>query len=411
MTGALRTIAAVVLLTEVMRMPGNGAQIRVYHSLGGREGEALTHKLVAAFAAGNPDLVVEARHLSASEIEALLQHPSASPATGGARATFVVDNAVNLIPGAARGALAPLTHLVDEAVWQDHYDKVLQTLCYSGDLWGIPLEANPYAIYCNLDLFKAGGIAKLPETWEEVLEDARKLTRDTDGDGKPDVFGYTQCSFQFPLLLWAYGVDWLRKDGSIGFADPPAAEILHGYWELRSYSPPHVDFERGDVAMKISVSDNLERYRHINFTVIPLPRGTQRANALGGSDGTLALSLLANSDPALAKRFLAFWCERDNYLLWCTETYNLPLRKSVRESEKYRAYLDAHPHMKVFNAELDYARPRPAIPEYGPIHWLLNEAVNWAAHCPTQPSVAECQAKLDEVAGRAGQVLRARGEA
>lgn len=52
-----------------------------------------------------------------------------------------------------------------------------------GKMWGIPTEVNNYALLYNKDMYKAAGIvdasgnAKAPTTWQEVLSNAKKLTK------------------------------------------------------------------------------------------------------------------------------------------------------------------------------------------------------------------------------------------
>ena len=44
-------------------------------------------------------------------------------------------------------------------------------------IYGLPLSVDSLALYYNKDLFNAAGIATPPSTWEEVLEDAKRLSR------------------------------------------------------------------------------------------------------------------------------------------------------------------------------------------------------------------------------------------
>ena len=46
-------------------------------------------------------------------------------------------------------------------------------------------------MYYNTKMFKEAGIEKAATTWDEFVADAKKLTKDTNGDGKPDQWGFT----------------------------------------------------------------------------------------------------------------------------------------------------------------------------------------------------------------------------
>ncbi|HEY3339777.1 MAG TPA: extracellular solute-binding protein [Propionicimonas sp.] len=54
----------------------------------------------------------------------------------------------------------------------------------------IPFVSGVTAMWYNPKLLKAAGIDKPPATWPEFLADGKKLTKDTDGDGKIDQWGF-----------------------------------------------------------------------------------------------------------------------------------------------------------------------------------------------------------------------------
>ncbi|MGG5753478.1 extracellular solute-binding protein [Zafaria sp. Z1313] len=53
----------------------------------------------------------------------------------------------------------------------------------------VPLYSQAYSLYYNTELFEEAGIDAPPATWDEFVETAKKLTKDTDGDGKIDQWG------------------------------------------------------------------------------------------------------------------------------------------------------------------------------------------------------------------------------
>src|SRR4051812_46708667 len=53
----------------------------------------------------------------------------------------------------------------------------------------VPIYGLSYGLFYNKKLFKAAGISSPPKTWSEFVDDAKKLTKDTNGDGKPDQWG------------------------------------------------------------------------------------------------------------------------------------------------------------------------------------------------------------------------------
>src|SRR5690606_23070609 len=58
-----------------------------------------------------------------------------------------------------------------------------------GKRWAVPFLCNAYALICDSSLFEGAGIAEPPATWDEYLEVAQRLTRDSDGNGTIDQIG------------------------------------------------------------------------------------------------------------------------------------------------------------------------------------------------------------------------------
>ena len=54
---------------------------------------------------------------------------------------------------------------------------------YQGHPYNVPYGLDSYVMYYRTDLFEQAGIEKVPETWDELIEVAQKLTVDLDGNG------------------------------------------------------------------------------------------------------------------------------------------------------------------------------------------------------------------------------------
>lgn len=119
---------------------------------------------------------------------------------------------------------------------------VLDLFRRDGRLWALPKDFTPMVIYYNQDVFDRAGVP-YPSgewTWDEFLETARRLTRDTDGDGRADQwgFGWSRQFFYLQAWIWAGGGDILgpRKNGeprASGYLDAPATtEAVRFYLDL-----------------------------------------------------------------------------------------------------------------------------------------------------------------------------------
>ncbi|MFI5910551.1 ABC transporter substrate-binding protein [Dactylosporangium sp. NPDC051541] len=73
-----------------------------------------------------------------------------------------------------------------------------------GDVITLTYGWNDMVVYYNTDVFKAAGVEppKADWTWADFEATAKKLTADTNGDGKPDRYGFTWASNEiFPGIM------------------------------------------------------------------------------------------------------------------------------------------------------------------------------------------------------------------
>ncbi|UCH36275.1 MAG: extracellular solute-binding protein, partial [Armatimonadota bacterium] len=246
------------------------ARIITFEHFIGDGREAGMERLVANFNLQNPDVTVDARTLTESiSDDATERLGLLPPYLGNSLPDVVMAYGEFVATLADQDRIRPLDEFIagpdgiDTSIFAD---GVLDTVRYRDHIWALPIEGNPYALFCNLALFERAGVPALPKTWGDVFQAAVMLTADTDGDGQTDRYGYTQCSFQVPLLMWQAGAELVSEDLTrVTFDSEEGAQALKYHADLRTYSPPHVDFERGDVGMKLSIIENYfsGRYEHL----------------------------------------------------------------------------------------------------------------------------------------------------
>src|SRR5690606_7026629 len=74
---------------------------------------------------------------------------------------------------------------------EDYFPVPWQASTYDGKVYAIPFDIHPIGLYINRQLLEEAGVAPTPPaTGEELLETARFLNRDQDGDGMLDVAGF-----------------------------------------------------------------------------------------------------------------------------------------------------------------------------------------------------------------------------
>jgi ABC-type glycerol-3-phosphate transport system substrate-binding protein len=68
---------------------------------------------------------------------------------------------------------------------------------------GLPLDGDMYNLYYRKDLFARYSLT-VPQTWDDMLALARLMNgTDTDGDGKPDLWGAC-ADVLFSECLWTW---------------------------------------------------------------------------------------------------------------------------------------------------------------------------------------------------------------
>lgn len=110
----------------------------------------------------------------------------------------------SLYPG-----LEPLEGVLPDEDLKDYAKSLLDGGIMEDILYAIPAWANCKIMYYRTDLFEDatekenfkteyGYDLKVPETWQEYRDAAKFFTRDTDGDGKVDIYGTS-----FPAMIGA----------------------------------------------------------------------------------------------------------------------------------------------------------------------------------------------------------------
>jgi len=139
------------------------------------------------------------------------------------------------------GVLLDITEAVENSedvklddIWEKGVDKYRfdgETLG-EGAIYGLPKDLGPFALGYNKTMFEDAGIPlpdkDKPYTWDEFVDVAKQLTKDTNGDGKMDQYG-TGFNVNWALqpFVWSNGADWINEDGTkVTIDDPKFIEAL-----------------------------------------------------------------------------------------------------------------------------------------------------------------------------------------
>jgi multiple sugar transport system substrate-binding protein len=197
--------------------------------------------------------------------------------------------------------------------WPDKFvPSQVAAFNYEGKQYAIPYDWAPGGLYVNVDLFKAEGLDLPTEdwTWDDILEAAKKLTKDTDGDGQVDQWGISNLASVGSgpgSLYWivkSFGGDYWNEEiteSRMNEEGTCAAMQFLGdlIWEHQVMPTadavaatgfgPELLFANGKVAMHYALNDTASRFAELigddfNWTVAPTPTGPAgRFQFVGGS--------------------------------------------------------------------------------------------------------------------------------
>ncbi len=295
-------------------------------------------------------------------------------------------------------ALVPLDEMLANSPVKPEIDPSLFTsMEYQGKIWSVPFATNNVGIFYRPSLFKAAGITELPKTWQEFRQVAKKLTRDTNADGKPDQHGMFLplgkgefTVFTWLPFMWSAGGELSNGEAQdaarVDLKDNQGAIAALQFWRdlvtdgSAILSGPERGYETdallaGKVAMQISGPWTLGQFKTtgIDFDVFALPADKQPATSVGGEN-----LFLFKSNPEREKAaftFAEYTMSQEFQTELALGTGYLPMNMKSRQSQKYQEFIKELPMLKVFLDQAKFGRSRPIFPGYNRISENIGRAV------------------------------------
>lgn len=403
--GKLGLLAGVALAGLAVTMPAMAQVTLKVWSIDGANAPGYADTLSKEFDDKNDDITIEYRIV---QFDDLVNESLRAFATGNAPDLVAFDNP-DFALFSSRGAMLDLTDRVkasDVIKTDNYFQGPLNSVTWDGKLFGVPKYTDTIALFYNKDLFKKAGIAEPPKTWDELLDDARKLT-----DPANHVYGITfsarageEGTFQF--------LPWIQMSGgSYSQVNGPGAVKALGIWKTmidEKLASPDVlnlgqwdstgTFNSGNAAMAISGPWELDRMStdaKFDWGVALLPTETAdgaRSSALGGFNWGI---MSTTKHPDEAFRLLEYFVSQDNRLF--PEFSLLPARNDIALPPTGVALKDAA--LKVFQEQLKYAQPRGPHPEWQKISKAIYDAMQSAltGQQPAQAALDQAQATIDGI--------------
>ncbi|MFY9134221.1 MAG: ABC transporter substrate-binding protein [Bacillota bacterium] len=301
-------------------------------------------KLVNEFEKENPNIKV---HVEVLPWQGRMEKLMAALAANQAPDVMYLN--VFLVPKlAATGNLAPLDKYLPSDVRADYFSGAIKSCQYDGRLYAMPVLQSVVTYIYNVDLFKKAGLDPKapPETWAELEEAARKLTCDTDGDGKIDQWGIRfDLNRPSPItsvvpFVWQAGGDLISADGTEAIYDSPEAVravefikglIDKGYMQKSNIQGGGLPFTSGKIGIDLQ-RENMDviklRAEGLDFEIAAGPI-LKDAKKIGyGTVGSYGILGKSKNKDAAAK-WVLFLTRPDNMAYIMKNTGFVAPRKSV----------------------------------------------------------------------------------
>lgn len=149
----------------------------------------LLEKAIERYEQENPNIDIVETRVSWTDAPSQLM----TSIMGGTPPDIVVANPPMLAQLRGAGALADITDFIPEDLKNSFLRTALDIMTNpEGRIDGIAEEGCTWALFYRKDLFEEAGLdpGHPPADWNELVEFGKKLTKDSDGDGNPDQWGY-----------------------------------------------------------------------------------------------------------------------------------------------------------------------------------------------------------------------------
>jgi multiple sugar transport system substrate-binding protein len=355
----------------------SGPPVTIEYSIWGDPQEITSQKkIVEAFHKVEPNITV---NVTVSDWDAYWDKLQAGLAGGAAPDVFAMDGP--LFPDyQSREVLLDLKPNID----REGYDLtqlaeqgVADFTSPDGGQYGLPRDLNVIALYYNKKMFDAAKVPYPDETWDwnKLVDVAKQLTKDSNGDGKTDQWGFytetTDMENYWLSLVWQNGGDVLSADKKTTVINTPEAaggiQFLQDLiWKHKVMPDPAITaetgdaFEQGKAAIEANGSWLVPTLTaaNLDFAIAPLPKGPVAQATSVNPTGAVVFKGTKAPDAAWAfVKYLASPAAQEQLMQLHA---SMPVSKAVLSGP----FVSAFDGAKVFADSLAYAKLKPSFKGY-----------------------------------------------
>lgn len=343
--------------------------ISVFCSYAGEEPHGqYVYKYAKAFMEKHPNITVKITAVASNDIYTKLSAMAASPDD---LPTLFFTSADNAPSFKDLGIMEDLNKYLDKNTLSSFAPGIVKACTLENSLVYYPIAVQPFAVIYRTDRFKEAGLS-VPKTWDEFLNCAKKLTKDTNGDGRMDQWGFSMVGSnnssgqsRFLGYLWSNGINVISSDGGKWKTDVDSDSFLKAFsfwtdmnnkYGVVPTGITQVDYPTaanyfamgytnmmmtGSNAIGVAYASNKDLKGKIGSFTIP---GSQSGTMLN-TEGYALCKNAKEEEKAAAVEFLKFFSTNDKDLMFWQASGKIPAttegeKAAYISGEDYAGYLE-----------------------------------------------------------------------
>lgn len=302
----------------------------------------------------------------------------------------------------------------------DFYPEILNSFKSGGKLYGLGKDFATLVLYYNKDMFDRAGV-KYPDgkwTWNDFLAACKKLTKDEDGDGRPDRYGFVMESWFGEVCPWIWqNGGKIMEDGKCVIGTKENIEknsqavqfMLDLVWKHKVAQPPEVTRTIGTLSLFFSgraamctygrwACMNFRNIKDFRWDTSVLPYNKKRATTLF----TVAYGISSQSERKEdAWKLVRFLTETEIQIDVAKSGQAIPVRMPVAQSHhflKSKSLPEGLNHMANLES-IQYAFFPPSPPEWPEMSKALDEEFEpmFSENRPAEKTLLTLQKRMDTI--------------
>lgn len=344
----------------------------------------------------NPDVKVEIQAIASGDIYTKLAAMATSPDD---LPTLFFTSADQVPTLYDLGITEDMTKWLDKDSIDGLAKGVVDAAMIDGQMTYYPVAVQPTAVIYRTDRFEEAGL-KVPTTWAEFVDCAKALTKDTDGDGEVDQWGFSMVGSnnssgqsRFMSYLWSNGFELAyQEDGSDEWktditTDPAFVDVFSTWTDMNNVEGvvptgiTEVDyptsanyfamgytsmFLTGPNALGVAYANNPDLKGKLASFKLP----GEYAGTMLGAEGYAITPFSTDAQKEAAARYLAFFTSHDADMKFWESSGKIP---STTEGQK-AAYITGEDYAGFLKQIEDGCRPTLAFAGISGLKSALGDA-------------------------------------